>query len=201
MATITNNRCTNPSFENAITVGDGTGAYANGGSATVTVVTGDAKATGDDCVEITASTANQGTQIVVVDTVVGASVIGFDHWHVADGANWAYVLYNIAFTELVASTPFTSTVAKQRIEIPFVTASNPTQLFLYISRAASTAGTIRVDAFRVGEDSGYFDGDTTDTPTDVYAWTGVAGQSASTRTFTPASGYGRIRSQFELRPY
>ena len=34
----------------------------------------------------------------------------------------------------------------------------------------------------------FFDGDTTDTATDVYAWTGTAGASTSTDTYTAASG-------------
>lgn len=48
----------------------------------------------------------------------------------------------------------------------------------------------------------YFDGDTTDTATDVYEWTGTPHASASTWTHTdPPVGASRIVTQFQLRPY
>lgn len=177
------NRCTNPSFESGLTIGDGSGLYSHLGG-TVQRETGDANATGTYCASIASATNQVGGVMNVADTTLGDSVFSVDYWLASGGDDWYYYLTNTDFSVIFdeGNLP-TPTGTTQRLAIAYSAAVNPAIVRLWFLRRSDSAGELRIDAIRLGDDATYFDG----SDGDGYGWSGTPHESTSTRAASSAS--------------
>lgn len=117
--------------------------------------------------------------------------------------------YTDASSEIVAGTIYTLTADWVRGSSPVTPADDGKtvdRVTINVRPVTAAIFTFFADAAIINQGSvvsPYFDGDTTDTETDLYAWTGTAHASTSTHTHLFAAGDGytqQVSRNFQLRP-
>jgi hypothetical protein len=208
MAVVTTNLIRDPSGEGILA----DGFFSSLGGATVGETTAEKHVGAQSVGVISAASADSGCRFNTASSlgITGAATQYAGSAYVKGAGNLyiqTTVVYGDATFTSATRTDFTATGTWTRISAGILTlnaAKTVDFMVVDVRNQDANSNTFYVDAVQLEAGAAatdWFNGDTTDTATNVYAWTGATNGSASTRTFTPASGYSRIRSQFELRPY
>jgi hypothetical protein len=205
MAVITN-YAPNPSAENATIAGNGWGDFAGSGALTRST---DVASSGTYSAKYVAANAGafEGLAGVSVGSLgwTGAADTVYVSLDVQGTGSLDTCGLRLYYTDVsIEDAGFSAVTLSGAWERKFYSATlNAAKTLDYLQilllNSAAAANTICADRLLVTRSLvSYFDGASADTSRYVYAWSGTADASISTRT---EIGSHRIRSNFELRPY